>query len=77
VYIRNEALAYHEGRLVVPPNTGLASWCERRAPGGGTYSVRGLAEGAMDEDGNSFGRFRLPKSFGASDDPVEGNPFPP
>ena len=30
----------------------------------------------MDEDSNSPERFRLPKSFGESDDPVEGNPFP-
>lgn len=31
----------------------------------------------MDETGNAGARLRLPKSFGESDDPVEGNPFPP
>jgi hypothetical protein len=30
----------------------------------------------MDEDGNTPERFRLPESFGESDDPVDCNPFP-
>src|SRR5262245_25287417 len=45
--------------------------------GGGAHPAQGLAEGAMDEDGNALKRFRLTTSFGELDDPVEGNPFPP
>jgi len=46
-------------------------------PGGGNIFRKGLAEGAMDEDANVPERFRLPTSFGESDDPVDRNPYPP
>ena len=45
-------------------------------PGGGDYSDRGLAEGAMDQDGNLPDGLRFPESLAESGDPVEGNPYP-